>query len=162
MSAGVMNPAAATTELRLPADPDYIVVAKRAAAGIGSVAGFDVDAIDDLVIAIAEACENAIAVAMRAGPGRGQIRVSFKLDTRGLEVQVRSLCAKGDEGQECSPEQRRAMAAEAMRLQAIRTREALDAQDLALRVMGLFVDDFRYRVDARTGGLQVRLRKYLY
>jgi len=34
------------------------------------------------------------------------------------------------------------------------------ATDLALRLMGLFVDDHSYRVDERTGGLRVRLTKY--
>ena len=51
-----------TSELRIPADPSYIVVAKRAVAGFGCVAGFGVEAIDDLVIAVAQACQSAISV----------------------------------------------------------------------------------------------------
>jgi len=35
-----------------------------------------------------------------------------------------------------------------------------EATDLALRLMGLFVDDSDYRRDERTGGLRVRLTKY--
>ena len=38
--------------------------------------------------------------------------------------------------------------------------EVAAATDLALRLMGLFVDDSSYRVDERTGGLRVRLTKY--
>jgi len=38
--------------------------------------------------------------------------------------------------------------------------EVAAATDLALRLMGLFVDDHSYRVDERTGGLRVRLTKY--
>ena len=38
--------------------------------------------------------------------------------------------------------------------------ELVAASDLALRLMGLFVDDSTYRVDERTGSLRVRLTKY--
>jgi anti-sigma regulatory factor (Ser/Thr protein kinase) len=145
-----------TSELRIPADPSYIVVAKRAAAGFGCVAGFGVEAIDDLVIAVAQACQNAIDVAVRAGQrGRGQIRLSFKLEDRRLEVQVRGVCAReGDPDAPCGPE---IPAADPRRAPE---RVAGSQRDLALRVMGLFVDDCRYRVDERTGGLRVRLTKY--
>jgi anti-sigma regulatory factor (Ser/Thr protein kinase) len=145
-----------TSELRIPADPAYIVVAKRAVAGFGCVAGFGVEAIDDLVIAVAQACQNAIDVAVRAGDrGRGQIRLGFKLEERRLEVQVRSVCARdGDPDAPCGPDP----TATSRRLAAERTPGT--QRDLALRVMGLFVDDCRYRVDERTGGLRVRLTKY--
>lgn len=144
--------AVSTSELRIPADPAYIVVAKRAVAGFGCVAGFGVEAIDDLVIAVAQACQNAITAADRAtGRGRGQIRLAFKLEDRRLEVQVRSICARdGDPDAPCGA------ADEGLAVEPVS-----DSQhDLALRVMGLFVDDCRYRVDHRTGGLRVRLTKY--
>src|SRR5207302_6613927 len=97
MSAGT------TSEVRLPADPSYIVVAKRAAAGFACVAGFDVEAVDDLVIAVAQATENAIEAAVRnSGRGGGQVRLSFRLEERRLEIQVRSLCGRGEEAGECA------------------------------------------------------------
>lgn len=147
--------AVSTSELRIPADPGYIVVAKRAVAGFGCVAGFGVEAIDDLVIAVAQACQNAIAAADRATDrGRGQIRLSFKLEDRRLEIQVRSVCARdGDPDAPCGSE-----AASGTSLAAEPVAAAQN--DLALRMMGLFVDDCRYRVDQRTGGLRVRLTKY--
>jgi anti-sigma regulatory factor (Ser/Thr protein kinase) len=149
--------AVSSSELRIPADPAYIVVAKRAVAGFGCVAGFGVEAIDDLVIAVAQACQNAITVAERAGDrNRGQIRLGFKLEGRRLEVQVRSICAKeGDPDAPCGADP----TAAGGRLAVERT-GANDPADLALRVMGLFVDDCRYNVDQRTGGLRVRLTKY--
>jgi anti-sigma regulatory factor (Ser/Thr protein kinase) len=146
------------TELRLPADRDYIVVAKRSAAAVGSVAGFDMDAIDDLTIAVAQAVENAIGCLERSGVLTGQVRIAFKLGARGLEVNVRSTVSRDAE-----------MEAQ-VRAQAERTRTGTGSQlqqvegeaavDLALRLMGLFVDDSSYRVDERTGGLRVRLTKY--
>jgi anti-sigma regulatory factor (Ser/Thr protein kinase) len=143
--------AVSTSELRIPADPGYILIAKRAVAGFGCIAGFGVEAIDDLVIAVAQACQNAIAAAERSA-GRGQIRLSFKLEDQRLEIQIRSVCAReGDPDAPCGPDPGAQVAAEAV---------PGPQHDLALRMMGLFVDDCRYRVDQRTGGLRVRLTKY--
>ncbi|HYA01133.1 MAG TPA: ATP-binding protein [Candidatus Binatia bacterium] len=143
-----------TSELRLPADRHYVIVAKRAAAGFAAVAGLDVEALDDLVIAVAQACENTISLCERAaGPGCGQIRLVFSLADRALEVQVKSSLTRAELE---AAARRRAAAAQAA-LEA-RLREA---DEMALRVMGLFVDDFGYRVDERTGGMRVRLTKYL-
>jgi anti-sigma regulatory factor (Ser/Thr protein kinase) len=144
------------TELRLPADRDYIVVAKRSAAAVGSVAGFDMDAIDDLTIAVAQAMENAIGCLERSGVLTGQVRIAFKLGARGLEVNVRSTVSRDTEMEA----QVRAQAERARTGTELQQVEGEAAVDLALRLMGLFVDDSSYRVDERTGGLRVRLTKY--
>jgi anti-sigma regulatory factor (Ser/Thr protein kinase) len=136
-----------TAELRLPADRSYIVVAKRAAAAMGSVAGFHLEAIDDLTIAVSQAFENSIACLERFGAHGGEVRLVFKLAAEGLEVTVRSTVTRDAELEA----QARAAAAQVVELQA---------HELALRLMGLFVDDSSYRVDERTGGLRVRLTKY--
>jgi anti-sigma regulatory factor (Ser/Thr protein kinase) len=145
-----------TSELRLPADPAYIVVAKRAASAFAVVAGFDVEAVHDLTIAVAQACENAIACTTRVGgAGVGQIRLNFAVEDARIEVQVQSSCSRLVVAQAAAAKQRAvAKAVERERL------EAAAATDLALRLMGLFVDDHSYRVDERTGGLRVRLTKY--
>lgn len=144
-----------TSELRLPADTAYIVVAKRAASALAAVAGFDVEAVHDLTIAVAQACENAIACTERTGgAGVGQIRLTFNLAGERLEVQVQSSCTREVVAAAAAS---RALAA----VQAERERqEVAAATDLALQLMGLFVDDHSYRVDERTGGLRVRLTKY--
>jgi len=147
-----VNPTA--SELRLPAERRYVLVAKRAAAGFAAVAGLDVEALDDLVIAVAQACENAISLTERvAGPGNGQIRLAFTIADSALEVRVRSSLSRAE--LEAAAE-RHAVAA-----QAAREAQALEAQEMAMQLMGLFVDDFGYRMDERTGGLRVRLTKYL-
>ena len=156
---------ATTSDLRIPADRAYIVVAKRAAAGFASIAGFDIESIDDLTIAIAQACENAIRLTQRGG---GSIRLTFKLEDARLEVQVQSTCPRtvdAEVGAEAPREQPVASISTLRHVQreAIVFAEATEASvasDLALRMMGLFVDDCRYRVDPRTGGLRVRLTKY--
>ncbi len=148
-----------TSELRLPADPDYIVVAKRAASAFAAVAGFDVEAVHDLTIAVAQACDNAIACAARAGGlGIGQIRLTFAVEGARLEVQVLSSCNRQALAEAAATQQR--LAAQAAQAAERERQEVAAATDLALRLMGLFVDDHSYRVDERTGGLRVRLTKY--
>jgi anti-sigma regulatory factor (Ser/Thr protein kinase) len=144
-----------TSELRLPADPAYIVVAKRAASAFAAVAGFDVEAVHDLTIAVAQACENAITCAERVGGvGDGQIKLTFAVEGARLEVQVQSSCSRQVVAQAAA---RQLAAAEAAQREA---GELAAATDLALRLMGLFVDDHSYRLNERTGGLRVRLTKY--
>jgi anti-sigma regulatory factor (Ser/Thr protein kinase) len=144
-----------TSELRLPADPSYIIVAKRAASAFAAVAGFDVEGVHDLTIAVAQACENALACTQRAvGAGAGQIRLTFTIEGTRLEVQVQSSCSRQVVADAAAA--RRAVARQA----DLERQEVAAATDLALQLMGLFVDDHSYRVDTRTGGLRVRLTKY--
>jgi anti-sigma regulatory factor (Ser/Thr protein kinase) len=149
-----------TSELRVPADRRYVVVAKRAAAGFASVAGLDVEALEDLVIAVSQAFENAVHLVDRAaGPGNGQIRLHFDLSEKGLDVHVRSTCSRSDLDAEAARRDA-APPAPVAAAAAVATHHHHEPHDLALRLMGLFVDDCRYRVDERTGGLRVRLTKY--
>ena len=148
-----------SSELRIPADPAYIVVAKRAAAGFAYIAGFGVEAIDDLCIAVAQACENAISCASRAGTDPAQVRIVFKLQDQRLDVQVLSSCQRATVSGEAAPPPEPATAVTAEQKRAAELQQA-HVQDLALRMMGLFVDDMRYRVDAQTGTLRVRMTKY--
>jgi len=135
------------TELKLPAVGDYIIVAKRAAASLGLVVGFSLQEIDDLNIAISQACESACAAAAQQwGTGNGQLKLIFKSQPRRLEVEVRSVPPR------------------AVEQQAVRRarREAdLDYETIGLNMMRLFVDELRYQVDDQTGSLRMRMVKYL-
>jgi anti-sigma regulatory factor (Ser/Thr protein kinase) len=153
------------SELRLPADRDYIVVAKRAAGAFGAVAGFDMDEVDDLTIAVAQAFENAISCLESSGFLTGQVRITFKRDKRGLEVTVRSSVSRDAEmaarrQAEAEAERELLLAHERHVVAASPDLDTAAATDLALRLMGLFVDRSSYQRDERTGGLRVRLTKY--
>ncbi len=147
-----------SSELRLPADPSYIVVAKRCASALGSVAGFDVESVDDLTIAVAQACENAIECLHRAGAIAGEVRLTFKLEDQSIEVTVKSTVSRDAETAARVREQQAQLEARARRREEAAKLAA--GNDLALRLMGLLVDDHSYRLDERTGGLRVRLTKY--
>jgi hypothetical protein len=67
-------------------------VAKRAASALGSAAGFSLEGIDDLNIAVAQACEKAIVAADRMwGATDTVLKLSFRMVQGGMEVEVKSL-----------------------------------------------------------------------
>jgi len=81
-----------TVELKIPARAPFVVVAKRAASALGSAAGFSLEGIDDLNIAVAQACEKAIVAAERLwGEHDTMLKLSFRLVEGGMEVEVKSL-----------------------------------------------------------------------
>ncbi|GAB6899735.1 anti-sigma regulatory factor [Kineosporia succinea] len=57
-----------TVDLRVPADPAYLAVVRTAAAGLGTRLDLTLDEIEDLRIAVDEAC--SLLLAGRAHPGR--------------------------------------------------------------------------------------------
>jgi anti-sigma regulatory factor (Ser/Thr protein kinase) len=126
---------------------DYIVVAKRAAASIGLVVGFSVQEIDDLNIAITQACESAIAAAaLQWGSGNGQLKLIFKSQPRRIEVEVRSVPPR---------------AVEQQAVRRTRREAELDYETIGLNMIRLFVDELRYQVDSQTGSMRMRMVKYL-
>jgi anti-sigma regulatory factor (Ser/Thr protein kinase) len=141
-------PEAYVTELKLPAVGDYIVVAKRAAASLGLVVGFSLQEIDDLNIAITQACENACAAAAQKwGSGNGQLKLIFKSQPRRLEVEVRSVPPRAVEQQHAVPR--------------VQRESDLDYETIGLNMIRLFVDELRYQVDNHTGSMRMRMVKYL-
>ncbi|TMD41027.1 MAG: hypothetical protein E6I88_08455 [Chloroflexi bacterium] len=139
------------TELKLPAVADYIVVAKRAAASLGLVVGFSLPEIDDLNIAITQACQNACAAAAEKwGSGNGQLKLIFKSQPRKLEVEVRSVPPRALEQQHPQSAVRRGARA-----------DDLDYESIGLNMIRLFVDELRYQVDNQTGSMRMRMVKYL-
>jgi anti-sigma regulatory factor (Ser/Thr protein kinase) len=94
MSRSALAPAL-VSELKIPAQAAFVMVAKRAASALGSTAGFSLEGIDDLNIAVAQACEKAIAAGDRLwGPGNGVLKLSFRIVDAGMEVEVRNLPAR--------------------------------------------------------------------
>jgi len=135
------------TKLELPAVADYIVVAKRTASSLGLVVGFSLQEIDDLNIAITQACENAVVAADEQwGRGNGQLRLIFKSQPRRLEVEVRSIPLRSVETQVVRRSHRVA---------------DLDYATIGLNMIRLFVDELRYQVDDQTGSMRMRMVKYL-
>ena len=148
-AAGAHAGTGALTELKLPANRDYVVVAKRAAGALGLLSGFSLEEIDDLNIAVAQACENAIsAAAAQWGADNGQLKLLFKVERRRLEVEIRSIPPR-DVEVHLVPAARRRSSVE------------FDYEGIALNMIRLFVDELRYQIDNQTGSMRMRMVKYL-
>jgi serine/threonine-protein kinase RsbW len=76
-----------TVELRIPARPENLALARLALAGVGSAAGAGEAVIADLKVAVTEACTNAIQHAYSAGAGSVVIRYRLAGDAVELEVE---------------------------------------------------------------------------
>jgi serine/threonine-protein kinase RsbW len=74
--------------LELPVDARYIRVARLVASGLGSTAGFDVDAVDDLRIAVDELCSALFELA-----DGGPVSLSFALREDGVDVEGQTVAA---------------------------------------------------------------------
>jgi serine/threonine-protein kinase RsbW len=85
-----MNPAPAasrshgTVRLEIPAVAEWVAVARLAVAGVASRSRFSVDDIDDIKLAAAEACTNAI----QHGPPDGTIAIVCEVTPDGIVMTV--------------------------------------------------------------------------
>jgi serine/threonine-protein kinase RsbW len=71
-------------ELRLPADGAYLSVLRTATAGLAARLDFTLDEIEDLRIAVDEAC----ALLLTDAPERGELNCVFSLSPEALSVTV--------------------------------------------------------------------------
>ena len=136
------------TELKIPADADYIPVAKRVASSLGSKLGFSLEELDELCIALTQACDSAIEASEDAWGEGGTLKLTYGATDKGIEVEV-----------EAQAPQSRALTSHR---QAHKLRiEELEVRRLAQEMIRLFVDDFRSQADAPHGMVRFRMVKYL-
>lgn len=74
-------------QLQLPCDPQYVGVVRLFLASAGRHFGVDEDAIDDLKVAVSEACNGAIDANHRNGI-EGPMQVALSADDDSLAVEV--------------------------------------------------------------------------
>ena len=135
------------SELKIPADPEFISVAKAVGNRLGSRMGFSLDHLDELSIAVAEACGSAIQASRRAWGAGASLKVTFADTPRGLAVEVIAL---GPRSPQALPPPQRPPARERLRQE--------DLERLTNEMIRMFVDDFRTQVD----GQRVRYRMVKY
>ncbi|MEJ7584921.1 MAG: ATP-binding protein [Acidimicrobiales bacterium] len=70
--------------LSLPAEPEFARLARLAVGGLASRVGFDYDEVEDLRIAVSEACSLLIGPA----PSRATVTLVFRLGADGMEIDV--------------------------------------------------------------------------
>ena len=82
-------------EMKIPAKPEYISVARLTISGIASRIGFSFDDIEDLKIVISEACTNAVHHAY-GELEEGDIKIGFGLFEDRIELVVADNGQSGD------------------------------------------------------------------
>src|SRR5437660_12393169 len=81
----------ALAELKLLAQPELIPTAKRTASSLGSLVGFSLEDIDELNIAVAQACDSAIEAGIEAWGEEATLKLTFWSTDRGMEVEVQAV-----------------------------------------------------------------------
>ncbi len=140
-----MNPAIATApsygsvELKIPAKAEWVAVARLAVAAVASRLNFSVDEIEDIKLAIAEACTNCIAHA--AENERIEITSEVLTDEVRLSVRDRSVGHK---------------------LESVEDGAFADGkrtEELGVFLIRALMDDVTYSVDAREGTELVMIKR---
>ena len=140
-------------ELKIPASPAFIPVAKRVASTLGSQLGLSLMDLDELTIALTQACDSAIAASQDL-EGSSQLRLTYFATNRALVVDVDLIPA--DEKEHAHPHHHHAAALTKSEIEA-----NAELQRLAYEMIRMFVDDFRPQVEPGTGHVRFRMVKYL-
>lgn len=138
-------------ELKLLAAPEMIATAKRTAASLGSMVGFSLEDLDELNIALAQACDSAIQAGREAWGDEATLKLTFWATGKGMEVEVQ---ASHPRATALSP------ARAALPVGRLSARDAAFDR-LAHEMIRCFVDDFRPSVAPNQGRVRFRLVKYL-
>jgi hypothetical protein len=130
-------------ELKIPASSAFIPVAKRVATTLGGQLGFSLTDLDELTIALTQACDSAIAAASDLD-GPADLKLTYFATNRALVVDV-DLMPSGNP------------------LPMPKSDAVVDPelQRLAYEMIRCFVDDFRPQVEPTTGHVSFRMVKYL-
>ncbi len=86
----MMTATAETIQMTLPCRSGYVGVVRLTASGIASRLGFSIEDIEDIKVAVSEACTNAIQYAYR-DPADGRIEVDFACYSDRLEISIRDF-----------------------------------------------------------------------
>ena len=134
-------------ELKIPATSAFIPVAKRVATTLGGQLGLSLMDLDELAIALTQACDSAIAAADELGVA-SDLKLTYFATNRALVVDV-DLMPNGT----------------ALPLPAAKpgTNSEIDPelQRLAYEMIRCFVDDFRPVIEPRTAQVRFRMVKHL-
>ncbi len=133
-------------ELKIPAAPAFIPVAKRVATTLGGQLGLSLMDLDELSIALTQACDSAISAASDLG-GPADLKLTYFATNRALVVDVDLMPTSA--ALPVSTQQKHDPTVDP------------ELQRLAYEMIRCFVDDFRPLVEPRTGHVRFRMVKHL-
>lgn len=140
-------------ELKLPARQEFIGLAKRVGASLGGMVGFSLEEIDELSIAVAQACGSLIEAAEEMWGGAATLKLTYSSTTGGIAVDVETIAPTSQEAL-TSP-------APAPQRGSQRRQEMALQQAVQREMIRLFVDDFRHQIDSGRRQMRYRMVKYL-
>lgn len=132
----------AVVELRIPSRPEFVGVARLAILGVASRMPFSYDEVEDLRLAVGEACTTAVERAIKADKTHTDITIRSEISDNKLTLEVRD-----EIGYVPQP------------LETAASPEELDEQGLGALLMELLVDEFEVE-PTEEGGTLVRMAKY--
>ncbi len=129
-----------TVELKIPAKAEWVAVARLAVAAVASRLRFSVDEIEDIKLAIAEACTNCIA----HGSATDQIEITSEVMSDEVRVSVRDRGV----GQRLESVEKESGFAEGKR-----------TEELGVFLIRALMDEVTYTVDARDGTELIMIKR---
>ena len=132
-----------TVELMIPCRPEFVGIARLAVLGIASRMPFSYDEVEDVRLAVGEACTHAVE---RAGDTAAMIRITSIIGPQALTITVTDdVSAETAAGQQSE---------EARMLEEA----GVDQQGLGALLMEILVDDVK--IETSPAGTTVQLTKY--
>lgn len=136
------EPQAETVQLIIPCRPEYVGVARLAVLGIASRLPFSYDEVEDVRLAVGEACTHAVE---RAGTTAATIRIISTVSLFSLTIEISDDVAEADAA---APTEEARLLAEA----------GVDQQGLGALLMEILVDEVT--IETMPTGTRVLLTKY--
>ena len=136
------DPQAETVQLIIPCRPEYVGVARLAVLGIASRMPFSYDEVEDVRLAVGEACTHAVE---RAGDYPATIRIISTIDAQALRIEISDDVAAGTAA---TPSEEARLLEET----------GVDPQGLGALLMEILVDEVT--IETGAGGTSVLLTKY--
>ncbi len=133
---------AETVQLIIPCRPEYVGVARLAVLGIASRMPFSYDEVEDVRLAVGEACTHAVE---RAGVGAATIRIVSTVSAQALRIEIADDIAEADVA---APSEEAKLLEEA----------GVDQEGLGALLMEILVD--KVDIQATASGTRVVLTKY--
>ncbi|MBD1372299.1 anti-sigma B factor RsbW [Hazenella sp. IB182357] len=133
--------------LNIPAKPEYVGIARLAVSGVANRMGFSYDEIEDMKLAVAEACTNAVDHAYCGGDG--EIEVACKIFSDRIQVDVMD---RGNSFDISEIDERTGPITHQSSLNAVRER------GLGLYLMKTLMDDVDIQLDQ---GVVVTMTKFI-
>lgn len=133
------NESSACVELRIPCKPEYVGVARLAILGVASRMKFSYDEVEDVRLAVGEACTTSVEWAERNGKSDSTILLRSEIASDKLTVDIIDEAGSRNEGGAVSESEQ-------------------EPENLGALLITLLVDEVS--VVPKNGGTSVRMVKY--